>query len=200
MTTSAPTLPALDRPDRAIETPDQRRARKARRRAKPDSFWRACRFLAPYRAMVAASIACAFASNAFFVGGLGVLLPILQILIDGQTVPGWVAGRIASEHPDGGVPFYLRWAESAAALLPENPVATIAVLFGLITLLALVGNAIKFFQEYLSDKAAVSAVNDARRRLYDRVLHLPLSLLRHPRHERPHQPTRRRRGAVAGGL
>ena len=33
----------------------------------------------------------------------------------------------------------------------------------------------KFFQEYLSDKAAVLTVNDIRRRLYDRVLHIPLS-------------------------
>ena len=33
----------------------------------------------------------------------------------------------------------------------------------------------KFFQEYLSDKAAILAVNDIRRQLYDHVLHIPLS-------------------------
>jgi ABC-type multidrug transport system fused ATPase/permease subunit len=33
---------------------------------------------------------------------------------------------------------------------------------------------VRFFQEYLSDKAAISAVNDVRRRLYDHVLHIPM--------------------------
>jgi ABC-type multidrug transport system fused ATPase/permease subunit len=33
---------------------------------------------------------------------------------------------------------------------------------------------VRFVQEYFSDKAAISAVNDIRRRLYDHVLHIPL--------------------------
>jgi len=37
------------------------------------------------------------------------------------------------------------------------------------------GNTIRFFQEYLSDKAAILAINDIRRRLYDHVLHVPMS-------------------------
>ena len=36
------------------------------------------------------------------------------------------------------------------------------------------GNVVRFFQEYLSDKAAILAVDDIRRHLYDHVLHLPL--------------------------
>ena len=39
---------------------------------------------------------------------------------------------------------------------------------------AIFGNFVRFFQEYLSDKAAILAVNDIRRQLYDHVLHIPL--------------------------
>ncbi len=37
------------------------------------------------------------------------------------------------------------------------------------------GNFFRFFHEYLSDKSAISAVNDVRRHLYDHVLHTRLS-------------------------
>src|SRR5437763_4573 len=52
-----------------------------------------------------------------------------------------------------------------------------ASIFILLAALATVGNVIRFFQEYLSDKAAICAVNDLRRRLYDHVLHVPLGRL-----------------------
>ena len=61
-----------------------------------------------------------------------------------------------------------------ARRLPLNPVAAIAVIFGYTMLLSVVGNVMRFFQEYLSDKAAISAINDLRRHLYDHVLHLPM--------------------------
>jgi subfamily B ATP-binding cassette protein MsbA len=70
---------------------------------------------------------------------------------------------------------YWVWARQAAAQLPANPVKAIAVIFGLMTALALAGNVIRFFQEYLSNKAAVLAVNDIRHRLYDHVLRVPMS-------------------------
>jgi ABC-type multidrug transport system fused ATPase/permease subunit len=47
--------------------------------------------------------------------------------------------------------------------------------FGAIFILAVVGSITRFFQEFLSDACAIRAVNDIRRKLYDRVLHLPVS-------------------------
>jgi subfamily B ATP-binding cassette protein MsbA len=41
--------------------------------------------------------------------------------------------------------------------------------------LSFVGSTVRFFQEYLSDKASISAVTDIRRHLYDHILHTPLS-------------------------
>ncbi len=137
-------------------------------------FRRACRFLSPYRGMVAASIAAAVGSGLFFTIGLSALFPILKVLLNGQTVQQWVRERMAT-YTARPVPGYLHVADRLSGYLPTNPVATIAVLFGFVALLAVIGNVIRFFQEYLSDKAAIKAVNDARLRLYDRVLHLPMN-------------------------
>ncbi len=63
-----------------------------------------------------------------------------------------------------------KWAYS----LPTNPVAALAVIFGFTMSLSIIGNVMRFFQEYLSDKSAISAINDIRRHLYDHVLHLPM--------------------------
>ena len=137
-------------------------------------FRRACRFLYPYRGMVAASIAAAVGSGLFFTIGLSALFPILKVLLNGQTVQQWVRERMAT-YTARPAPGYLHLADRLSGHLPNDPVATIAVLFGFVTLLAVTGNVIRFFQEYLSDKAAIKAVNDARLRLYDRVLHLPMN-------------------------
>jgi ABC-type multidrug transport system fused ATPase/permease subunit len=60
--------------------------------------------------------------------------------------------------------------------LPIQPVKSVAVVFGAFTLIALIGQIARFFQEHLSDKAAILAVNNIRRHLYNRVLHVPLQL------------------------
>jgi ABC-type multidrug transport system fused ATPase/permease subunit len=72
-------------------------------------------------------------------------------------------------------PWYWEALRRIAERFPENPVKAIALVLGIVILLAVFSNVLSFFQEYLSDKAAVLAVNDIRRRLYDHVLHIPLS-------------------------
>jgi len=207
------------------------------------NFFRALKYLRPYRRMVAASIICAIFVGLAMTGGLTTMLPIIRVLINGDTVSGWVdrtvvnhrlhiklndnpklpalypdiidsnsplaaAGfeplnTITADEPPGAllhdladpahdsftvyspdhaphliklepVPFYFVWAQRAAAMLPVNPVESIAVIFGIMAGLALVGNVVRFFQEYLSNKAAILAVNDIRRRLYDHILRVPM--------------------------
>ncbi len=212
-------------------------------------FWRSCRFLYPYRGMVIVSILCAIFVSAAATCGIGTLLPIMRVLIKGDTISTW-ADREVVQHrlgikfadeardllivqikdednnptaraglhvqdtivsPDvkgpphgasvlrelsdprltaatvqirdrGPVTIPLRpltWYEFAgrniAQHFPAHPVWAIAAVFGILASLAITANIVKFFQEYLSDKAAVLAVNDIRRQLYDRVLHIPLS-------------------------
>jgi ABC-type multidrug transport system fused ATPase/permease subunit len=53
-------------------------------------------------------------------------------------------------------------------------VKTIAIILLFLTVIGIIGNVVRFFQEYLSDKAAISATNDVRRHLYDHVMRIPL--------------------------
>jgi ABC-type multidrug transport system fused ATPase/permease subunit len=63
----------------------------------------------------------------------------------------------------------------AASYLSPKPVWAIGQILAVLVAMAIFGNVLKFFQEYLSDKAATLAVNDIRKRLYDHVLHIPMS-------------------------
>ncbi len=219
---------------------DSRESRKTKKNA---DFWRACRFLYPHRRMVLISVFCAFFVGAAFTSGLSTLLPIMRVLINGETVQSWANrqivqqrlkiklvdnpsrvqigrisdpddlpglsegdiivstgagqqtsqgiieelaspqrheavlrtrdGRAVTVHLDE-VPGYLVAGQRVAGHLPANPVGAIGVIFGVIAILAVIGNIFRFFQEYLSDKAAILAVNDIRRKLYDHVLHIPM--------------------------
>ncbi len=214
-----------------------------RKRKSTSDFWRACTFLYPYRGIVLASVGCAFFVGLAFTGGLGSMMPIMRVLLNHQTIPGWVdmqiaerrlgvtladdntvvrVIRVASDKPaaeagirpgdvlqagqgDVGstlatiaspdastaavridnfrstdvslprVPRYLVHARNIGSHFPTHPVKAIAAVFAVIATLAVCSNVIKFFQEYLSDKAAVLAIQDIRRRLYDHVLHIPMS-------------------------
>jgi hypothetical protein len=46
-------------------------------------FWRALRYLAPHRKLVAISIGCAFLVGLTFTGGLSAMLPVLRVLMNG---------------------------------------------------------------------------------------------------------------------
>jgi len=247
-----------------------------RRQSKGNAdFWRAMRYLWPYRLTVFTSIVCALFVGVCMTGGLGTMLPIMSVLISGDSVQSWAYRRAAqarlgaqladdpfkvqilraqtkggpadvmqwtggqileltgNDNPSAnsaigafsganpgkageearahatevlrtialagndpvplevytaiasapGVPAsvklnpiheYTRWGLAVTAWLPRKPVWSIAAVFGLIALLTVVGNVVRFFQEYLSDKVAIMAVDDIRRHLYDHVLHLSL--------------------------
>ncbi|HEX4148479.1 MAG TPA: ABC transporter transmembrane domain-containing protein, partial [Pirellulales bacterium] len=210
-------------------------------------FWRAMRYVLPYRGLVAISIGCAFVVGLTVSGGLATMLPIMRVLLNGQTVADWANSQVVEHRlsvklaedsaavrlvqvkvgraadaglksgdqisipgtppgPAGAsatlarlsspaetsltltcdpggpvtlslppVPWYLAAERQIAGRVSKHPVGAVSEVFGFLALLSIFGNCLKFFQEYLSDKAATLAVNDIRRRLYDRVLHVPLS-------------------------
>jgi ABC-type multidrug transport system fused ATPase/permease subunit len=211
-------------------------------------FWRACRYLHPYRGLVVISVVCALFVSVAFAGGLGTLLPIMRVFLNGDTIQTWVNREIAQrrigvsfadqtdqlqivkvspEKPAAQaglkigdvltlpssqndpaafaqtlaalseprqssihlqvrpgnvaslslppVPFYMAIGRGISTHFPSKPVPAIAAVLGFVLTLAVFSNILSFFQEYLSDKAAVLAVNDIRRRFYDHVLHIPLS-------------------------
>lgn len=109
--------------------------------------------------------------------GVPAMVAILKVLVDdsGETVQSWIDQSIAAKVRDGkSVPFYLPYASRVAGMLPDNKVQTVAIIFGVTAVIALIGNIIRFFYEFSSDRAAISAVNDIRRKLYNHALHIPL--------------------------
>src|SRR5688572_10879383 len=78
------------------QSPQVPTAPKPRKDKRLPHFWRALRFLAPHRRLVIISIGCAFLVGLTFTGGLSAMLPILRVLMNGDTVQGW-AGRIVVE-------------------------------------------------------------------------------------------------------
>ena len=111
---------------------------------------------------------------------------ILHRLSDPAQSEMWLA------QPDGQsrlvqlpqVPTYLQVLRSLSYRLPGPnsgyvkpgmwQLATLAAVFAILAVIVFVGNILRFFQEYLSEKVAVLAVNDVRRRLYDHILHVPM--------------------------
>ncbi|MCC6424060.1 MAG: ABC transporter ATP-binding protein [Phycisphaerales bacterium] len=72
------------------------------------------------------------------------------------------------------LPWYWHTVRQASSFLPRDKVLAIGAVFGVLAGLALLGNFVRFFQEYLSEKAAILATDDLRRHLYDHVLYIPL--------------------------
>lgn len=60
------------------------------------SFWRAVRFVGPYRKLMGISIVAALFVGLTSTAGLTMLLPIMRLLLEGETVPGYV-DRVVAE-------------------------------------------------------------------------------------------------------
>ncbi|MFN4241753.1 MAG: ABC transporter transmembrane domain-containing protein [Tepidisphaerales bacterium] len=211
-------------------------------------FFRALRFVYPYRRRLAVSVMCAVLVGASGTAGLSMLLPILQVLLAEDTIPRFVdrslaerrlGATLASETlvvtgegggategvlargvrvvrvspsspaaqaglkpglvlpvpesvladpvrssvslPDGTSlslrppPWYASGLRAVASRLPEHPVKALAVLLGGVLALAVLANVFRFFQEHYANVVSFQAVFDLRKRVYDHVLHLPLT-------------------------
>ncbi len=201
------------------------------------------RYVAPYRRIVIISVICAFFVGLATAGGLGTMVPILSVLINGDTVSDWGNQRIVEKRlqidvalegddlrvvrvtPDGiaaraGLhkgdylahkvtdarailsalsdpdihaltvqpesnrpvtfanlpPVPMHWAIARQILqkFPTGPISSIAAVLAVCVAISLFGNFVRYFQEHYADRAAIYAVNDIRRRLYDHVLHVPM--------------------------
>jgi ABC-type multidrug transport system fused ATPase/permease subunit len=221
-------------------------AKRAMKKKNLDEFKRSVRFLFPYKKLIILSFISAFFVGIAMAGGLGTILPILRVLISGDTIPNWANRSIVESrlnvtladdplelrlvrvkaegvaaaaglrsgdalapvgggenaaaildqlsdsrmtavtvHPAPGrditltnlprVTWYMAIAKPIFGRFPLNPVLAIACVLGMCFCISLFGNAVRFVQEYYSDKAAILAINDVRRRLYDHILHVQIS-------------------------
>lgn len=143
------------------------------------NFWRACGFLYPYRAQVAIALASAFISAGLTTVGLSTMYPLIYVLTgdkpSARPVQDMLQQKIdAAVAAHGHAPWYLQQLQPWAEHLPTKPVQIIMVFFLIVLAFGVTGNLFRFFHEFLSDKCAISSVNDVRRKLYDHVLHLPV--------------------------
>src|SRR5271154_2475063 len=89
-----------------------------KKRKKNVYFWRALGYLAPYRRIVAISIISAFAMGIIYTGGLGAVLPILRVLVNGDTVAGWMDKQVVEQRL--GVTFIIPDRPIDAQFLPDD--------------------------------------------------------------------------------
>src|SRR5690349_2812669 len=94
------------------------------------AFWRACSHLKPYWRTVAISIGCAVFVGLATAGGIATMLPIIRIVLNGDTLATWadrqaVAHRLhvtfadQSAEPDDQLPV-LRLAKVDASSNPKE--------------------------------------------------------------------------------
>src|SRR3954447_3430046 len=83
---------------------------EGKKRGKNTHFWRACRYLGPYRRIVTISAVSAFFMGLIYTGGLGAMLPILRVLVKGDTVQSWADKQISDNRL------------GARLYIPERPV------------------------------------------------------------------------------
>lgn len=60
-------------------------------------FWRSTRYVLPYRGIVGISVVCAIFVGIATSGGLTTMLPIMRVLLDGQTVADWANSQIVEK-------------------------------------------------------------------------------------------------------
>ncbi len=161
-----------------MSQPSEKRPRQKSKNNR--DFWRAASFLGRYRGRVIVSIITAFIAGTVMTSGIATIMPIIKLLVDrNQTVPQWIDESLASlktnSHFGALVEPRLKFISTLAHLLPSNQVAVVAILFSVVAAIGFVGNVARYVYEFQSDKCAIDAINDIRRKLYNHALHMPLA-------------------------
>ena len=133
------------------------------------AFWEFARRMLAQRARVGVALACA----AFSALGLGVsLLGIFQVVEiifgQGQTLPS-----IAQKF-NGRSPGWFQISDATIAALPAGQFAAVVWLVGGLAILAIVGETVGFFHQYLSIRVVYRTIAEIRGEVFARVIRLPL--------------------------
>src|SRR5688500_2827671 len=79
---------------------DQAADSPKKKRRKHTQFFRACRFLWPYRRMVTVSVIAAVFVGLVFSSSIGAMLPILRVLINNDTLASWMDRQVIGHKID----------------------------------------------------------------------------------------------------
>src|SRR5687768_13746183 len=72
-------------------------AEKPRKTRETREFFRACRFLLPYRRMVITSILAALFVGGVTTVGLSAMVPVLRVLLNDDTLQGWADRQVVEK-------------------------------------------------------------------------------------------------------
>jgi subfamily B ATP-binding cassette protein MsbA len=134
-------------------------------------FWTLAKHLLERRGMLVLAVAMAFVSAAGLGIGLLSLGPVLEQIMHPET--GRDLRQLAeSVNSTGG---FWHVPDGLVAMLPEGRFNGVLFLIGVIWILTLVGAAANFLHQYISQTLATLTIARIRQRIFDHVLHLPLS-------------------------
>jgi subfamily B ATP-binding cassette protein MsbA len=134
-------------------------------------FWTLAKHLLEHRGMLVLSVVMAFVSAAGLGIGLLSLGPVLEQILHPETGQGLrqLAESVNSTNGFWHIP------DGLVAILPEGRFNGVLLLICFIWFLTLVGATANFLHQYISQTLATLTIARVRQRLFDHVLHLPLT-------------------------
>ena len=134
-------------------------------------FWTLAKHLLERRGMLVLAVVMAFVSAAGLGIGLLSLGPVLEQILHPET--GRDLRQLAENvNSTGG---FWHVPDGLVVMLPEGRFNGVLFLICVIWILTLVGAAANFLHQYISQTLATLTIARIRKRIFDHVLHLPLS-------------------------
>lgn len=134
-------------------------------------FWTLAKHLLERRGMLVLALVMAFVSAAGLGIGLLSLGPVLEQILHPET--GRDLRQLAENvNSTGG---FWHVPDGLVVMLPEGRFNGVLFLIGVIWILTLIGAAANFLHQYISQTLATLTIARIRKRIFDHVLHLPLS-------------------------
>lgn len=163
------------RPSAAAGQFARQRAAAARPPAVRGVLWRMLGLVYPHRRMMIGGMALGLGVALTYAASLAGLLPVLKVVVEQQSVHGWLTARAAATET-----WYAPLLAGAARLFPaeDTPEARLRSLMILVALLVgvnIIGNLLRAFSQFMVVFASHRSMMDLRRQMYRKSLHVPLS-------------------------
>lgn len=141
------------------------------------TFWRMLGLVWPHRKTMAAGVGLGLGVALTYAASLGGLLPVLKVIIEQQSIHGWLMEK-AARHPGWYSPF-LTWLAAwfPQAAHPEARMRTLLILLGILLGINLLGNALRCASQFLVLTASNRIIMDLRRRMFRKALHVPMNVI-----------------------
>lgn len=156
---------------------EKRRDRAVAREQARAAFWRMVGLAWPHRRRMGLGVLLGLAVALTYAASLGGLLPVLKVIVEQQSVHGWLLEK-AAHHPG--------WRSEALTYLagffptentPEARMRSLLMLLGVLLSVNILGNLCRVFSQYFVLYSSHRIVMDLRRRMYRKALHMPMNEL-----------------------